>query len=271
MKARNTNRSSTASRTLKVLEFASTSPHPVSAAEVAEYLDIPKIAAHRSLMTLVESGYLIRGARPGIFERSLTLLTLTRSIELNRDVEALVADQLESIGLETGEACTYEMLEKDQVVVVHRNRQPSKDSVSFDIGQSCPIHCTSSGKAILAFQPRKVASKVIEAGMERFTGQTIVDPFDFLSELDAINERGFSISDRECSDHVRSVAAPIFGERAYAQSGLRICGEASRISLSEIREYGELLKDKAQQLSRDICDKVGSVKTLGNKYRSGAA
>jgi len=239
------NVNNSAQRTLLALEIFSQSALPISAAEIAEKLSIDRIKAYRSIKTLLVSGYLVKSPRRGYFEKSLHLLNLTRETIKSYDSQAVIENYLNLISDETGECCSYEILESNYVVVVNKSKNPPKDKINFKIGQSSPAHCTSIGRAILAFQPRAVSSEIIKSGIDKKTEKTVTDPFKFLELLDHIKREKFAIDDLEFDKNLRCAAAPIVPLGYQCKSGIAICGEANRLSKNQILELGEYLKNKA--------------------------
>ena len=72
-----------------------------------------------------------------------------------------------------------------------REMQPARNElVTIELE---PPHCTSTGKAILAFQPDAVVGRVIAAGLEAFTSNTITTAEALREDLDQVRERGYAL------------------------------------------------------------------------------
>jgi len=83
--------------------------------------------------------------------------------------------------------------------------------VGLDAGYSNNIHARASGKLLLAFASADVRNAAIE--QMRFvplTPNTITNKKDFLQELEAIRERGYSFDRQEFQLGVDCVCFPIF-------------------------------------------------------------
>ena len=78
-------------------------------------------------------------------------------------------------------------------------------------GMREPMHCSASGKALLAFLPGTlIASKLDSHVFERFTDRTITNKEAFTEALAEVRDAGFAYNDREEYDQFHGVSAPIF-------------------------------------------------------------
>ena len=75
------------------------------------------------------------------------------------------------------------------------NSTPLVGNVPADTGtpltyiEAAPLHCTSTGKAMLAFQPNAKIDTIVAAGLQRFTDATITDGRKLKNELKLIRAR----------------------------------------------------------------------------------
>ena len=146
------NKSATALRALKVLEALAQSRDALSAAEVAGIIGAERTTAYRMLMTLMEAGYVVRDQRAHAYRLGYKVLTLSRALLSGNEKTELVAACLRAISAHTGEAAHYSVLERDCAVLVQRAMGTQLVTIDFQIGDRAPLHCTSIGKVLLAYQ-----------------------------------------------------------------------------------------------------------------------
>ena len=73
------------------------------------------------------------------------------------------------------------------------------------------VHCSASGKALLAFLPEELtASKLSGYDFKRYTDRTITDAVTFTAALADVRDAGFATNDREEYEHFLGISAPIF-------------------------------------------------------------
>lgn len=127
--------------------------------------------------------------------------------------------------------------------------------VSYSLtGMREPVHCSSSGKAWMAFLPEPlIESKMSTYDFVRFTPTTIVDGKEFKEELRNTRQRGIGTSDREKYDFVVGIAAPVFNYLSSPIAVLNIWTSPKRYSLDDlVSKWGEELKSSAERVTELI-------------------
>ena len=166
------------------------------------------------------------------------------------DMRAEARPILEDLVEETGE--TTHLGIRDGVNVVYLDKVETKHPVRMysRVGALSPIYSTGIGKALLAFSDEQLFERVVEAGLDRRTPNTITDPLRLQADLDRVRARRYAIDDVENEDGIRCVAAPIRAANGSALGAISISGPASRIPDERIAELGELVVECTVRLSR---------------------
>ncbi len=252
MSAGDSNKSSTVLRALRVLEFLAAAKRPMAVAEVAEGIGADRSTAYRMLMTLLEAGYLTRDELTKAYRLGFRLLSLTRNLLTSGDRSRLVVEALTRISDSTGETVHYCVKDGDATVLVQRVKGTQLVAVDFQIGDRSPLHCTSIGKAILAFQDVRRVEEIIAGGLPRVAEKTIVNAAVFRKEMEKIRVQGYAIDDREFHDDMRCVAVPIFERDGTVTSGISLSGPASRYTLAKLDQLRLEVVEAARELSRQL-------------------
>ena len=110
------------------------------------------------------------------------------------------------------------------------------------------VHCSASGKALLAFLPdRVVDSKLDGYNFERHTKRTIADANAFKVALEAVQRDGYATNDREEYEHFLGISAPIFNYMGEPIAVINIWSVHPRHSMSDLTEWStELLSSCAR-------------------------
>jgi DNA-binding IclR family transcriptional regulator len=103
-----------------------------------------------------------------------------------------------------------------------------------DIGVRKPAYCTAEGQAILAFQPQEVIDRVVAAGLEPRTPNTITSPDRFLKALAAVRQRGCAIEDEENELGMVGIAAPIRDDVGVVVGAIGVAGPVTRLSKKSV-------------------------------------
>ena len=120
---------------------------------------------------------------------------------LNSDEKTeLINEALRRIAETTRETVHYCVLDRDATVLVQRAKGTQLVAVDFQIGDRSPLHCTSIGKLLLAYQDMRRAEEVIGRGLPKMAINTITEAEQFRAELRQIRAQGFAFDDREFHD-----------------------------------------------------------------------
>jgi DNA-binding IclR family transcriptional regulator len=257
------NKSATALRALRVLEALAQSRHALSASEVAGIIGVERTTAYRMLMTLREAGYVVRDQHQRAYRLGYKVLTLSRAMLSGSERTELIAACLREISARTGESAHYSVLERDCTVLVQRSTGTQLVTIDFQIGDRAPLHCTSIGKVLLAYQDPAAIETVIDGGLPRFARNTITDPASLRAELRKVRAQGYAYDEMEFADDMRCVAVPVIEKDGRVTSGISLSGPASRYSRQKLRE----LRDCAMAAAHEVSLKLGGMLAEGDGMR----
>jgi DNA-binding IclR family transcriptional regulator len=128
---------------------------------------------------------------------------------------------------------------------------PSRRSVNYSVaGKKLPMHCTSSGKAMLSYMPAEQVEEIIRIrGLPAITPNTITDPVRFRHELDLCNQRRYAIDTEEESLGVRCVATAICNKKGEVAGALSISGSVISMTEERINTFARLLLNASHALT----------------------
>ena len=247
------NKSATALRALNVLEVLSQARAPMSAAEVAVVIDAERSTAYRMLMTLMDAGYVQRDPRTRGYRLGYKILSLSRPLLSGDEKAELIGECLREISARSGETVHYSVLDGDCAVLVQRAKGTQLVTIDFQIGDRAPLHCTSIGKVLLAYQDAAVVDAAIRRGLPRAARNTITNAARLRAELRKVRTQGYAYDDFEFADDMRCVAVPVLEKDRSVTGGISLSGPASRYTLPKLRE----LRDCAMAAARELSLKLG--------------
>jgi DNA-binding IclR family transcriptional regulator len=237
-------------RALKVLEALGAAGQPVSVLDVAAAIGADRSTAYRMLMTLLEAGYVVRDASSKNYRLGYRLLSLAGSLLSSNERSDRIRAGLRQLADITGETVHYCVLDRDAIVLVHKAAGTQLVAVDFNIGDRSPLHCTSIGKAILAYQGVEIQDDIIRRGLPKVATNTIVDPERFRKELQKVQRDGYAFDDLEFHDDMRCIAVPVFEKNGEVSSGISLSGPSSRFTIRKLRELKGETVSVAGELSR---------------------
>jgi DNA-binding IclR family transcriptional regulator len=177
------------------------------------------------------------------------VLTLSRALLCGNEKTELVAACQCEVSARTGEAAHYSVLEWDCAVLVQRSTGTQLVTIDFQVGRRAPLHCTSIGKVLLAYQDSAAIEAAILGGLARFTRNTITDATRLRAELRKARAQCYAHDDMRFADDMRCVAVPAIEKDGRVSGGISLSGPASRYSRQKLHEVRNCAMAAARELS----------------------
>lgn len=214
-------------RTLDVLEcFVERPERGVN--EIARLTDLSPSTVHRLVDTLRARGYLEQDPETRRYRLGRSAAIWSEVVRRHLGFDR-VTPLIEQLAEDTGESVNLGLLDGDEVVVALRASSPQALRFEQPVGSRLRPHCTSMGKALLAFA-RGGRALAETLPLDPVTANTIADRRALLDDLDQIRSRGYSIDDEESIEGVSCVAAPILNLEGEAKAAMAIQAPAVRMS-----------------------------------------
>ncbi len=192
-----------------ILDCFSTAHRAMSLAEICKRTGFPRSTTHRLLASMREVGLLDQDRERERYRLGIRLFAYGNIVLANMDLHREARPYAEALGRMTGLSVHLAVFGGEKAVVIHRAEPAPGGLTPLTLLENAPVHCTSIGKAILAFQPQTVIAAVIEAGLPRYTDATITDGDRLLADLSKVRERGYAVDDGEHQPGLRCIGAPI--------------------------------------------------------------
>jgi DNA-binding IclR family transcriptional regulator len=209
--------------------------------DISRKSGLSKGTAHRLMTTLIEIGLLeqdheSRRYRPGIETLALAQAWLSRF-----EPRRAALPHMERLASETGESVFLGVLASDGSEVIYIEKVESRRTLKTDIqiGSRLPAHCTSIGKAILAFMPPERVLEIFSTSeMVRLTQNTLTRVSQLIEQLQAVRAQGFAVNVEESTPGVCAVASPIYSYNDHVEAAINVSVPSARIDPDLL--YGQL-------------------------------
>jgi IclR family acetate operon transcriptional repressor len=219
--------------------------------QIVAALGLPKSSVHRILKDLTMLAYLNFNPETKRYFGSLRLASIGAEVLSNFKLRDYVRPYLLKLHRET-EHTTHLAIRQGEVGVFV-DKIESKDfgiKLFSEIGKTFPLHCSSLGKALLAFSSDDTVAKLLESPLEAITENTITDPELFRRELTEVQERGYAFDNQEITRGIICVAAPIFGFTQETIGAISVTFPAYinddrgiKPEIEAIKKYSNLISD----------------------------
>jgi DNA-binding IclR family transcriptional regulator len=242
-------------RSSRLLDALADAHEPLSLAELARRLSLPRSSLHGLLATLVELDLARRNdeAEFSLGPRALRWAdAFTAQSDLMRAFESH-AHRIAALGTDTLMLATLDGSEVTYLAC----RQGSRPlAVNFRVGGRFPAVCTSSGKAMLASLDDKAIRQALGNGpFPRLTRHGITSLASLKRQLTDIRQVGHAIDDEETAEGMQCFGAPVFGARGKAAVAA-VAVSVIKAGLTAKRR-AELVQG-VRQLAADISTELGA-------------
>ena len=131
-------------------------------------------------------GLIEQNPRTGGYRLGIVMFELGEAVRVHMDLHAAAAPVLGELRAQTGESSQVGVLDGHEVVYVDRLESTHSLRLFTETGRRVPVHCTSSGKVLLAYLPEARRHAVLRAApLTVLTPHTITDPEQFKKFQDA--------------------------------------------------------------------------------------
>lgn len=224
----------------------------LSPAEVARCMDINRSTAFRFLVTMEQSGYLIR-TDSAKYRLGVKISSLGQVAHNRMELISLIHPFLVSLSERTGESSHLAIMD-DATHITYIDKSVGTLCLTMDvmIGYSKYAHLTGTGKAILAYQSDQFINQYIRSvTFEACTPNSIKDAGSLLRALDDIRARGYSIDNEEVEAGLYCIALPILSRDRKPIASISFSGPTTRM-LTNQETHLEYLRNAVSQIEQLI-------------------
>ncbi len=239
------------SRAVRILEIIAEEGE-LGVSELGRRLEVHKATASRLLATLAEHGLVERNPSTEKFRLGLGLMYLAGAAFAGVDLVRHARPILEELAERTGETVTVGVIDRDHVVYVDQiSSSDAIVSVNW-VGRRTPLHCSASGKVLLACLADSDRESLLAGPFERRTPWTVTDPEDLRRQLVEALAKGYAQTLEELEEGLNAVAAPIRRADGVAIAAVSVSGPAFRLRSIEIPRVARATMEAAMAISRRL-------------------
>lgn len=249
---------------MRVLELLA-EKEALSVTKVAEELGFNRTNSHRYLATLRKLGYVDQDA-DSRYHLTFKVLELGGRFLSRFEIRRISRPSLQEISSLFSETVNLGFWERHGIRVLDKIDSPNVLRTDPTLGTLMPAHCTSSGKAILAYLPHDEQDAFLAAApFAAFSSTTITTREAFLKELKRIRDRGFAVDNEEWLPGIRCVAAPIFDYTGRPSYSISVAGPSFRMTRETVDRIRKKLLEACDRISTALGSPRGNVESERGK------
>jgi DNA-binding IclR family transcriptional regulator len=239
-------------RSLAIIDALANARDDASLAELAVKVKLHKSTVHRLTSILERHGIVERDTRSGRYRLGLRLFELGNIAMGRFNIRDRAHPHLERLLYEVNETVHLCVLDAGEMMYLDKIEPVRSVRMSSRIGRRIPVHCTSVGKAILAFLPESEVDDILrQHGLKRLTPKTITTPAELKADLKLVRDRGYAIDNEEIEEGVRCIGAPILDHSGRPIAAISASAPSFRLPMDKIQTIAASVCRAALALSQE--------------------
>ena len=233
-------------KAFELLRVIGRSGMPMNLAEIAAETGQNKATLLRYLKSLTEVGALEK--RDGAYTLGLGLSELAAQVPVRDAVIMRLMPTLEKLRDIAHESSSLALLQDGRILYAAVLPATHSLRISARAGDSLPLHCSASGRAILAALPESEAAALL-AGSEfsELTPHTITNPSVVGRMVEEARRTGIAHDKEEVETGLVCIATALRIEVLHTAVALSVSGPANRLGEERLLELSEALLDVRQE------------------------
>ncbi len=233
-------------RAIRLLKLFTAEAPELQLAELSGLSGLNKTTTHRLLQALLSEELLDRNPANSAYRLGPGMMALGVQALSSNDLRLRARPFLKRLAEETGETATLEVPIDDAMLILDEVTSKYFVGASGNVGTRWPIHATSTGKALIAFEQH--GPDRLRSTLQALTPQTITELATLEKQLGDIRRRGFAETIDELEEGFSGVGVVVRGGMGEILGALSICGPSQRMTESRRAQLGATLCAVATRL-----------------------
>lgn len=218
-------------KALQLLDLFTRSRPQIGLSELARLAGLNKATCFRLMRDLCDSGLAEQIEVSREYRLGPALLGLAALRESNVPLRDAALPALQDLALETGETAHLSLLVGGELrPLAHAYSSAHASRITMEDVQVFPFHASSSGMAVLTYQPPAFLEAFLSRPLAALTAQTQTDPAQLRARLRQIEAEGFAENLNSFEADVHSFAVPLFDALGRCTGALSIAALATRVT-----------------------------------------
>lgn len=247
--------SATLAKGLEVLE-ALADVEEVGLSELARRLGQSGPTLFRILATLTAHGY-VEKTPASRYRLTAKAWELGARALRRMGLRDLARPVMEQLALATRETVHLSVRLGNDIVIIEKVEGLEPVRVDTHVGLRAPIHCSATGKALVAWEPPAALETMLPGRLARFGASTITDRAAFARELAGVRRLGWARNREEWRPGVCAAAVPVRDATGAVVAALSVTVPTSRFSAKAVRRLVPALREAGEQIAHHVTRKAG--------------
>ena len=235
-----------------ILDLLATSTYPLTLSEICAQANIPVASGHRIVNTLLDHQMVaLDPSRKKSYCIGSKVFQIASTIYNKQSIIPFFYPIAEILKNEIHKSIFLCVPVGNKVVVISKVESSLSNAFNIHIGQTMPLHCSASGKAILSMYSAEFNRSYIQ-GEEKTDPEIYNNLTEINEELERAKRLGYAVTHGEIGGQVSCISAPILNLRNEPVAAISAAISGEFLNAQDARTYSKNLVQAARQLSARI-------------------
>jgi DNA-binding IclR family transcriptional regulator len=236
-------------RGLRILTILAKAASPMTLNDIAENFEMDRSSVFRLIKTMIITGFIYQDNNTKRYSLGFKVLELAGSFSENLRLEEFLRPIMKDVCNKTKQNTHLAILDRGEVVFIAVEQPRDVITMNISIGTRESATQTALGRAILAFQDKRVIDDIIKTSpMKRYTAKSVISRLDLYSILSDVRGSRLAVDNEEFKPGIVCFAAPVFDHKGQVVCSIGISG-LDRMIVPNFVEYGEIVKQSGIKAS----------------------
>ncbi|MDB5828165.1 MAG: regulatory protein IclR [Variovorax sp.] len=233
-----------------LLETLGSRPGPLSLADLAELTGMDRSTTQRMAHTLVQLGYIEKGANGRGFVLGRKVLDRTFDYLRNNPLVERATPILTDLQREVGERVDLSLFDDLSIIYAWRRQTKRQTFFATLVGRRIPCYCSSGGRAILShLSEERVDDILARSSLEPLTPKTETDVAVIKRRIDQAREANYALALEETLLGEIAMGCAILDHDRQPIAALHIAGSLSEWTVEAfVQRFAPLAIEAARAL-----------------------
>lgn len=220
----------TVSKALELLDLFSRARPLIGLSDLARLADLNKATCFRLVSELSDFGLIEQVGTAREYRLGPSLLRLAALREAQVPTRDAAMPALQALAFKTGETAHLSLLMAGSLrTLAYAYSAAHVTKVTMEDAETLPFHATSSGLAVLAYQPAAFCNQILTRPFSKLTGATETNPAALRDKIALVRQAGFAESRGSYQAEVHSMAVPLFDALGQCNGALAVAALGARV------------------------------------------
>ena len=242
-------------RATRILEIISQNKEGITLSEIAKGMNLGLSTVHNFLRTLLECGYVEQDEKTRKYYLGIKNYLLGSKYEESNTLLPIVQPFLINLNERFNENIIISVIRNYKLIVL-KTVQSSRELIANPHYISGRLHCTGTGKLLLAYLSKEETDRCIKnQGLKKFTPKTISTREGLDEELKKIRQRGYAIAEEEGAHGISAIGVPIYNANGKVIASVGMSLPTLRFKGKRKKEIIRTLCQAGKEVSRKLVNR----------------